>query len=218
MFGTFSFTKRLLIWDAYKCHTSETVKAELKRMRMHTAIVPGGCTKYIQAADVVWNACFKGHMRQHYDEWLADPTRHQFTKGGNMKAPSRELVCEWVKLSWAAVSEDMVKNSFRSCAVTTSTDGSNDSAIHCFKDHQPCAEGKELLKKETEKLLTTVVSNAMRAPVDPFASDNDSDEEDTNEVHIGDEEDDSDGGDEDQDEEYTDDDEDQDDDEDSMDQ
>jgi len=50
--------KRLLVWDAYKCHTSEAVKAEMSRLCMHTAIVPGGCTKYIQAANVIWNACF----------------------------------------------------------------------------------------------------------------------------------------------------------------
>jgi len=61
-----------------------------------------------------------------------------------MKPPSRKLVCEWVKLSWDPFSVDVVKNSFLSCVITTSTDGSDDRAIHCFKDHQPCAEGKVL--------------------------------------------------------------------------
>ena len=93
MFGALSFTKCLVI---YKCHTSEAVKAKIKQLPMHIAIAP--CTKFIQAADVVWNACFKSHVRQHYDDWLTDPAQHAFTKGGNMKPPSCKLVCEWVKL------------------------------------------------------------------------------------------------------------------------
>ena len=50
--GRLSFSKRLLLWDAYKCHTSEATKAELGRLKLDTAVVPGGCTKFIQAADV----------------------------------------------------------------------------------------------------------------------------------------------------------------------
>ena len=52
MIGSLSFSKRLLIWDAYRCHTSEMTRAETSRLCLHTAIIPGGCTKYIQAADV----------------------------------------------------------------------------------------------------------------------------------------------------------------------
>ena len=38
--GSLSFTKRLLIWDAYRCHTSEVICVEVLRMGLHTAIVP----------------------------------------------------------------------------------------------------------------------------------------------------------------------------------
>ena len=44
-----------MVWDAYKCHVSEAVKAECRRMKLEMAVVPGGCTKFVQAADVVWN-------------------------------------------------------------------------------------------------------------------------------------------------------------------
>ena len=60
--GAFSFNKQLLVWDAYCCHTSTAVRAETAHLRLHTAIVPGGCTKFIQAADVVWSACFKSNL------------------------------------------------------------------------------------------------------------------------------------------------------------
>ena len=52
--GQLSFNKRLLVWDSYHCHISEAVRAETTQLQLHTAIIPGGCTKYIQAADVVW--------------------------------------------------------------------------------------------------------------------------------------------------------------------
>ena len=141
--GTFSFCKRLLVWDACRCHTSEAVRAETKKLRLHTAVVPGGCTKFIQAADVVWNASFKSKMRSHYDTWLADPACHEYTRGGNLRAPSRALLCEWVNSSWDSVPDAIVKDSFSSCAITTATDGSDDSKIHCFKLGQPCAKGEK---------------------------------------------------------------------------
>ena len=140
--GSLSFAKRLMIWDAYRCHVSQTVKSECSRLELQTATIPGGCTKFIQAADVVWNASFKSNMRAHYDTWLSEPSCHEFTRNGNMKAPSRSVICDWVKNSWDSIPSDTVKNSFKSCAITTALDGSEDSSIHCFKEGQPVEEEK----------------------------------------------------------------------------
>ena len=177
--GTFSFTKRLLVWDAYRCHTSVSTRAETAKLRVHTAIVPGGCTKFIQAADVVWNTSFKAHLRSMYDTWLADETQHEFTRGGNLKAPSRSLLCEWVKAAWDAVPVDVVTNSFASCAITISTDGSEDEKIHCFKSGQPCEEGRSVLAEKMKNFGTH--SNNTD---DPFSSDEDLEETDNNELCI----------------------------------
>ena len=40
-----------MVWYAYKCHVSEAVKAECRHMKLEMAVVPGGCTKFVQAAD-----------------------------------------------------------------------------------------------------------------------------------------------------------------------
>lgn len=40
--------KRLLVWDAFKAHRSEKTMALLKNLHLDTAIVPAGCTKYVQ--------------------------------------------------------------------------------------------------------------------------------------------------------------------------
>ena len=178
LIGAFSFYKRLLVWDAYKCHISELVRAHIRSLHLHTAIVPGGCTKFIQAADVVWNASFKRAMRSHYDTWLSQPDNFEYTRGGNVKPPSRALLCDWVKSSWESVSAEMIKNSFKSCAITTPIDGSEDDEIHCFHPAQPCSEGRSLLEQETEKLSQTeaVITD------DPFERDEDDNETNANEI------------------------------------
>ena len=48
IFGNFYFGSRLLLWDSYRCHLSSDTKLVLKRLAIHTAVVPGGTTKYIQ--------------------------------------------------------------------------------------------------------------------------------------------------------------------------
>ena len=49
--GAFSFNKRLLALDSYEAHMTESVSWNLKEISMENVIVPGGCTKYIQAPE-----------------------------------------------------------------------------------------------------------------------------------------------------------------------
>ena len=58
----FSFNRRLLAWDSYECHMTDSVRKDLKDMNVDSVIIPGGCTKYIQAPDVCWNKPFKARM------------------------------------------------------------------------------------------------------------------------------------------------------------
>ena len=46
--GRFSFTRRMLAWDSFKCHITETVKQEVLTSKIDPVIIP----KYIQAPDV----------------------------------------------------------------------------------------------------------------------------------------------------------------------
>ena len=47
-------------------------------------IILGGCTKYIEAPDVVWNRPFKANVAEQYDEWMAGEA-HSFTAAANMR-------------------------------------------------------------------------------------------------------------------------------------
>ena len=53
--GAFSFNRRLLAWVSYECHIEDRTTESLKAKKVDHVIVPGGCTKYIQAPDVSWN-------------------------------------------------------------------------------------------------------------------------------------------------------------------
>ena len=64
------------------------VKDLLNKGKIDSVIVPGGCTKYIQAPDVCWNKPMKEYLREMCDLWLADGT-HELTAHGNMRAPPK---------------------------------------------------------------------------------------------------------------------------------
>ena len=74
---------------------TDSVIKDLKKMNVDSVIIPGGCTKYIQAPDVFWNKPFKARMTELYDQWLSEDV-HQFTEGGNMELPSRKRIIERV--------------------------------------------------------------------------------------------------------------------------
>jgi len=86
VFQKFSFQHRMLVWDSYKCHISESTKNELKGFNSTPVVIPGGCTKYIQAPDVSWNKPFKAKVTELYDSWLSGDEDKAYTKGGgNLK-------------------------------------------------------------------------------------------------------------------------------------
>ena len=72
----------------------ETVKNVLSKVNVDHVIVPGGCTKYIQAPDVCWNRPFKAFVTEQYDEWMASGLQ-QYTEAGNLKPPSRRTIVQW---------------------------------------------------------------------------------------------------------------------------
>ena len=95
--GVFTFGARLLAWNSFRCHLTPAVKDLLNKGKIDSAIVLDGCTKYIQAPDVSWNKPMKEYLREMYDLWLADGT-HELTAHGNMRAPPRRQMIEWVYL------------------------------------------------------------------------------------------------------------------------
>src|SRR3984957_10383843 len=52
-----------------------------------------------------------------------------FTPTRKIKRPSYSTVATWIKESWDEVDEDLIRRSFKSCGISTNTDGSEDDCI-----------------------------------------------------------------------------------------
>ena len=110
-------------------------------------IVPGGCTKHIQALDIVWNKPFKQKVAELHDKWFSNGV-HEFTESGNMKPVPRRSVLDWILTTWKALPKEIVESSFKKCTLTIDNNGKDDEQISCFKPGKPCAEGYKVLKKQ----------------------------------------------------------------------
>ena len=113
--------------------------------KVDTVIVPGGCTKYIQAPDVARNKTFEANCTEKYADWLATEGTNNETEAGNLKAPPRKEIVKWILDAWAALHSE---ESFIHCALGLPTDGSLGHRIHCFKEGQPCFQGREVLRSQ----------------------------------------------------------------------
>uniref|UniRef100_A0A915E952 DDE-1 domain-containing protein n=1 Tax=Ditylenchus dipsaci TaxID=166011 RepID=A0A915E952_9BILA len=96
------FEKRLLVWDAFRCHTSEATKKVLRDLDLHTAVISGVCTKFVQA-----------HIRCYYETWISNGDRMTFTTGGNLRARSMEVYLDWIVRAWDALPKNQVISPFK---------------------------------------------------------------------------------------------------------
>ena len=61
------------------------------------------------------NKQFKEHGAVMYDKWLANAGINQETACGNLKAPPRRDVLQWIVSAWGKLSTDLIKNLFVCC-------------------------------------------------------------------------------------------------------
>ncbi|EGT53384.1 hypothetical protein CAEBREN_03992 [Caenorhabditis brenneri] len=160
--GNSLFAKRLLVWDSYRSHTSNNTKKVLRSLKIDTAVVPGGTTKFLQPADVYWNFAFKSKIRQEYENYMLHGEK-DFTKGGNLKQPPMKVYLKWVRDAWSDLPEDLIIRSFKGCGITNAPGGLEDHLIHCLKPDGEIPEGLDHLKKtridRTEKQLEDAMEN-----------------------------------------------------------
>ena len=71
--GTLNFGRRLLVWDAYKCHSTKGIRNVVsKATNSDVTIIPGGLTGHMQPADMCWNKPFKAAYKELYTTWMAE--------------------------------------------------------------------------------------------------------------------------------------------------
>ena len=183
VWGSLNFGRRLLVWDAYKCHITDGVRSCVdKQTNTDVSIIPGGLTSHLQPADVSWNKPFKAAYKEKYSQWMVTGPK-TYTAAGNVRAPSKALCLQWVRECWEALPSEMVQKSFRACGISVRVDGSEDEEIHCLKQGGVAADAREVVRRDTASLDTTTDTEDL----DPFADlEEDEDELEQNEVVLDD--------------------------------
>ena len=72
----------------------------------------------------------------------------EFTPAGKKKAPSRNLVLRWIKMAWAEIPEEMIRNNFKTCGISNAMDGTEDDAV--FTKESPEIEDDDMEENEFE--------------------------------------------------------------------
>ena len=92
-------------------------------------------------------------MTELYDQWLSEGV-HQYTEGGNIKAPSRKRIVEWILDAWSQLPKESIVKSFKCCGLNLATGGTEDDNIHCLKKGQPCEAGRGKLSSQLSAVLS----------------------------------------------------------------
>ena len=181
--GRLNFQRRLLVWDAYRCHVMSNVASHVtKATNTDISAIPGGLTSQLQPADVSWNKPFKQAYKAQYNEWMVSGEK-SYTAAGNVRPPDKTLCLNWVKEAWKSVTTDVIKKSFVACGISSSLDGSQDTEISCIKAGGIAAEAAATISTQTQELLAS--ADGERDEDDPFAScEEDDDELEENETVV----------------------------------
>ena len=153
--------------DTYATHLMASVKKKLKNRQVDIAFVPGGCTSFIQAPDVVWNKPFKDHCTTLYSNWFINEGLDNVTRQGNLRAPPRAEIVRWILEAWKQLSKEVIADSFLKCGLTS--DETNYRNITCFK--KPSLTGGI-------EMLGDAITLSERDEGNPFAADYEPDEDD----------------------------------------
>lgn len=82
---------------------------------------------------------------ENYDKWLVE-TNQEIVE--NSKSLSLPVIVCWIMEAWNEITSDVIKKSFKTCALNLSPDESENHLIHYFKNGQPYKSGKETLASQ----------------------------------------------------------------------
>ena len=117
------------MWDSFRRHLTDGVKELLARRNVDVAMIPGGLAPVLQPLDKCLNKPFKTRVRAQYQAWMVNGP-FTYTSSGRKRAPSKELVLQWVNKAWQEIPAELVIKSFKSCGISNALDGTEDDAVY----------------------------------------------------------------------------------------
>ena len=105
----------VMLMDDFKGHSSKMVKERTLAIQDHFKweIMAGGITPKAQPLDVLINKVWKGFFLDLFEQWSLTCPLHP--KTGNPIPPSRQLLAQWVVMSWNKIPESLVKKAWEVC-------------------------------------------------------------------------------------------------------
>ncbi|CAG8793992.1 19762_t:CDS:2, partial [Dentiscutata erythropus] len=131
----------LLVFDSFKAHLTDAVKAKLHENNNDLVVIPSGLTSVCQLLDVSINQSFKVALCHYWHKWMAKGGSGK-TKKGNLKRAELHIICEWVLSAWAGIDPEIIRHAFRKCSISNTMDRSEDDEIYC----------DEILSNESEEI------------------------------------------------------------------
>ena len=121
------FSRSLMVYDAFKAHTTDEIKAVLSINSTNLIMVPPGCTSKCQPQDASMNKPFKGVLRNCWEDNVADIVNNlseeeQNSKKFKLPSPSRQTIGNWVAegfFSYLQSYPEMIEKSFSVSGITT---------------------------------------------------------------------------------------------------
>ena len=104
---------KCLVWDSCRAHISNKVKDHCRSRNIKMVVIPGGCTPYLQAGDIGIFRILKDQLSEIINAWKVSDAV-EYTRAGNPKAPSNQIVEGWFRDAWRTVSPANIKRSVES--------------------------------------------------------------------------------------------------------
>ena len=135
--GAIHAKRSMLVWDMFRAHVTDDVKASAKSLKTDLAVIPGGLTSVLQPLDVCINKPCKDRLRSIWSDRMASGAA-KLTKGGNFQKPDIMLVATWVKTAWNDIPEECIARAFLKCGISNAMNGTQDDAI--YEEDIPAAQ------------------------------------------------------------------------------
>ncbi|GMF35641.1 unnamed protein product [Phytophthora lilii] len=100
---------KALVRDSMSAHIFKTVKAKCAACDIGLCVIPGGLTAYLQAGDIGIYRQFKDRLGALIDTWK-NSDRVEYTRAGNPRPPSIEVVAGWVHEAWKGIDQSVIDN------------------------------------------------------------------------------------------------------------
>ncbi|KAK3084641.1 hypothetical protein FSP39_016716 [Pinctada imbricata] len=106
--------RAICVFDVYKAHRGDKLRALLEKNYIKCAYVPAACTDQLQPLDILPNGVFKRTMKQCFEDRYADETATQIRKGvaiSDIKIDLRLSIVKPLHANWLLKSVDKLRNS-----------------------------------------------------------------------------------------------------------